>query len=51
MAVDDTTRHELDELTRELIGTPIAEVLFHSGYASHVFGLRLIDGREVVAKL
>jgi hypothetical protein len=51
MVVDDRTRHELEGLTRDLVGTPIDEVLFRSGYASHVFGLRLIDGREVVAKL
>lgn len=51
MQYEKATRTEVDAWCRRLVGVPVDEVLFDAGYASHVFGLRLNDGREVVAKV
>lgn len=41
----------LDRHVREHIGVAIDGVVFQGGYTGAVFGLRLVDGREVVVKV
>jgi hypothetical protein len=45
------THIEISEWCRKSLGSPAEEVLFETGFASRVLGLRLADNRRVVARI
>jgi hypothetical protein len=42
---------EVSAWCRRALGSPAERVLFEAGFASHVFGLQLEDGRQVVTRV
>jgi Phosphotransferase enzyme family len=47
----DVDEQALDDWCREHLGAPVAERVFTAGNLSAVYGLRLVDDREVVLKV